>query len=82
MQKSANEVMSSIKKKREKDMLMLCQGLCLLNTFRGKNPASVKVQADGCYNNSLYSGVGKTLFQPSTQANYLFAENETDKSNL
>ena len=82
MQKSANEVLSTIKKENEIDMLMRCQGLRLLNTFRGKNPASVNVQADGCYNNSLYSGVGKTPFQPSTQAIYLFAENETDRNQI
>ena len=47
-----------------------------------KNPSAVNIQADGCYNNALYSGVGKTPFQPSTQAIYLFAENETDRNQI
>ena len=57
---------------------MRCQGLRDLNILRGKNPAAINIQSDGCYNNALYSGVGRTPFQPSTQAIYLFAENETD----
>ena len=36
------------------------------------------VQADGIYN-SLFSGVGKTPLQPSTQCSYVVAENVTPK---
>ena len=63
-------------------MQMRCQGLPHLNTLSWKNPAAVNIQADGCYYNSLYSGVGKTPFHHSTQAIYLFAENETDRNQI
>ena len=63
-------------------MQMRCQGLRDLNILRGKNPAAINIQSDGCYNNALYSGVGRTPFQPSTQAIYLFAENETDRNQI
>ena len=51
-------------------------GLRSINIIKGKNPATVNVQSDGCYNNALYSGVVKTPFQPSTQGIYFVAENE------
>ena len=59
-------------------MQMHCQGVRHLNTLPGENPASINIQSAGCYNNTLYSSVGKIPFQPSTQAIHLFAENETD----
>ena len=82
MQKSANTNMKVIMEENVKDMKLRCQELRSLNILSGKNPASVNVQADGCYNNALYSGVGKTPFQPSTQAIYLVAENETPKHQI
>ena len=82
MQKARNLVMNTITDKNKKDMQMRCQGLQDLNTLRGKNPAAINIQSDGCYNNALYSGVGRTPFQPSTQAIYLFAENETDRNQI
>ena len=82
MQKSANIVVDCVAEENRKDMLMRCQDLRLINSLRGKNPAAVNTQADGCYNNSLYSEVGKTPFQPSTQAIYLFAENETGRNQI
>ena len=39
----------------------------------------INIQADGINNNSLFSGVGKTHFQPSTQCSYVVAENMTPK---
>ena len=82
MQKAGNLVMNTITDENKKDMQMRCQGLRDLNTLRGKNPAAINIQSDGCYNNALHSGVGRTPFQPSTQAIYLFAENETDRNQI
>ena len=82
IQKAGNLVMNTITDENKKDMQMCCQGLRHLNTLRRKNPAAVIIQAGGCYNNALYSGVGKTPFQPSTQTIYLFAENETDRNQI
>ena len=80
MQKAGILVMNTITDENKKDMQMRCQGLRHLNTLRGKNPAAVNIQADGCYNTALYFGVGKTPLQPITKAIYLFAENETDRN--
>ena len=82
MQNAGNLVMNTIRDENKKDMQMRCQGLRHLNTLCGENPAAVNIQADGCYYNALYSGVGKTPFQPSTQAIYRFAENETDRNQI
>lgn len=82
MQKSANSIMEVVEGENKNDMILRCQDLQSINTLRGKNPAIVNVQSDGCYNNALYSGVGKTPFQPSTQAIYLVAENETPKHQI
>lgn len=44
---------------------------------------SIKFQSKhGQYNNNLYSGVGKTPFQPVTQASYTVAENVTFKKRI
>ena len=82
MQKAGNLVMNTITDENKKDIQMRCQGLRDLNILRGKNPAAINIQSDGCYNNALYSGVGRTPFQPSTQAIYLFAENEMDRNQI
>lgn len=82
MQKSANSTMEVVQEENKNDMRLRCQDLRSINTLKGKNPATVNVQSDGCYNNALYSGVGKTPFQPSTQAIYLVAENETPRHQL
>ena len=82
MQKCANTNMKVIMEENVKDMKLRCQELRSLNILSGKNPASVSFQEDGCYNNALYSGVGKTPLPPSTQAIYLVAENETPKHQI
>lgn len=83
MQKSANSVLDTVVQENRNDMILRCQDLRSINRLSGKkNPAAVNVQADGCYNNALYSGIGKTPFQPSTQALYLVAENETSKHQI
>ena len=82
MQKSANAALRTVTDENITDMRHRCQDLRLLKSLRGKNPRAVNVQSDGCYNNALYSGDGKTPFQPSTQAIYLVAENETPKHQI
>ena len=63
-------------------MMLRCQDLQSFKSLSGKDTKAVNVQADGCYNNALYSGVGQTPFQPSTQAIYVVAENETNKKQI
>ena len=59
------------------------QRLLQINKLRGlSNPENINVQSDGMYNNPLYSGVGKTPFQPATQTVYSVAENETKNHDI
>ena len=74
--------MPNIRKENIDDMMLRCQDLQSFKSFCGKDTKAVNVQTDGCYNNALYSGVGKTPFQPSTQAIYVVAENETNKKQI
>ena len=50
-----------------------------INKMRGHPESHIDVEGDGCYNNPLYSGIGKTPFQPATQSCYVVVENMTDK---
>ena len=74
--------MPNIRKENIDDMMLGCQDLQFFKSLCGKDTKAVNVQADGCYNNALYSGVGKTQFQPGTQAIYVVAENETNKKQI
>lgn len=78
LQKTANKVNKQIINENIKDMKRRRQRLKQINILRGlKSPENINVQSDGMYNNPLYSGVGKTPFQPATQMVYSVAENET-----
>ena len=49
-----------------------------INKYRNQtNPTAIDIEGDGIFNNKLYSGEGKTPFQPSTQKVYIVAENST-----
>ena len=74
--------MPNIRKENIDDMMLRCQDLQSFKSLCGKDTKAVNVQADGCCNNALYSGVGKTPFQPSTQDIYVVAENETNKKQI
>ena len=45
------------------------------NNIQGMHENEIHVQADGIYNNSLFSGVRKTPFQPEHQLSYIVEEN-------
>ena len=45
--------------------------------LRSGESCAIPVEGDACYNNPLYSGVGRTPFQPATQATYTVVENVT-----
>ena len=74
--------MPNIRKENIDDMMLRCQDLQSFKSLCGKDTKAVNVQADGYCNNALYSGVGKTPFQPSTQDIYVVAENETNKKQI
>ena len=50
-----------------------------INLLRGQPETEIAVQYDGMFNNPLYSGIGKTPFQPATQCSYSVVENVTNK---
>ena len=82
MHESANKILETVTRANKNDMKLRCEDLRSINNLQGKKTSAINVQADGCYNNALYSGVGKTPFQPSTQAIYLVAENETPNHSI
>ena len=53
-----------------------------VNKIRGMPENEIIFQADGMYNNSLFSGVVKTPFQPATQHSYVVAENVIPKAQV
>jgi hypothetical protein len=50
--------------------------------LRGAPQNEIAIQSDGVYNNSLWSGVTKTPYQPATQMAYIVAENVTGKHQI
>ena len=64
------------------DMSMRLQQLKKLNRWQGRPENEIPVQIDGVYNNNLYSGVGKTPFQPATQCTVTVAENITPRKQI
>lgn len=83
LQRRANIVMKEIEKANKKDMQRKREEIIEINRLRGKeDPNIISIQTDGMYNNPLYSGVGRTPFQPATQTVYSAAENITTKHNI
>lgn len=82
LQKRANAVSKIIEETNESDMKARRQQLKTINKFRNRPEHEIHIQADGQYNNNLYSGVGKTPFQPATQCTYTVAENMTEKKQI
>ncbi|KAK3106329.1 hypothetical protein FSP39_017781 [Pinctada imbricata] len=83
LQLAANKVGKAIVEENKKDMRRRSQRLKQINILRGiQTPENIHVQSDAVYNNPLYSGVGKTPFQPATQVVYTVAENETKKHEI
>lgn len=83
IQNTCNKVLPKIEEINKKDMNMRREKLKQIQTRDGKrNPNVINVQSDGMYNNNLYSGVGKTPFQPATQVIYSLAENITPQHEI
>ncbi|CAG2254295.1 unnamed protein product [Mytilus edulis] len=83
LQKRANKVLPEIININKEDMKARRKQLIEINTLRGrKDPGSVSLQADGAYNNALYSGIGKSPFQSATQVVYSVAKSETEDNSI
>ena len=77
LQKTANKVNPIIENANQQDMKSRRKLIKKINLYKNKPENQVSGECDGVYNNSLYSRVGRTPFQPATQAVLSFAENET-----
>ena len=82
LQKCATKVCEMIEKVNISDMKTRRAGLKRINLLRGRPENEISVQSDGIFNNPLYSGVGKTPFQPATQCSYSIVENITPKKQV
>ncbi|CAG2209081.1 unnamed protein product [Mytilus edulis] len=83
LQKRVNKVLPEIVNINKEDMKARRKQLIAINTLRErKDPGSVSLQADGAYNNAIYSGIGKTPFQPATQVVYSVAKAETEDKSI
>lgn len=83
LQRRANKVLKNIVDVNKMDLRKRKNEIIEINRLRGKeDPNTISVQMDGMYNNPLYSGVGRTPFQPATQTVYTAAENITTDHNI
>ncbi|XP_061167729.1 uncharacterized protein LOC133176644, partial [Saccostrea echinata] len=83
LQKTSNTVMQKVVTLNKSDMKKRCKKLVNINKLRGApNPNNIGIQCDGMYNNSLYSGVGETPFQPATQTVFSIAEDVTSSHEI
>ena len=78
LQNSGKLVSARVQQINEKDMQERRKTLIDINKYRNQtNPNAINIEGDGIFNNKLYSGVGKTPLQPSTQMLYTVAKNST-----
>lgn len=82
IQYTTNRVADEIQCANKSDMHLRRCNLKNIKKMRGSVENVIDVESDGMYNNALYSGVGKTPFQPATQCSYIMAENVTTKRQI
>ena len=82
LQKCANKVCKTIENVNKSDMKARRKTLRTINLLRGQPETEIAVQSDGMLNNPLYSGIGKTPFQPATQCSYSVVKNVTNKKQV
>ncbi|XP_045185911.1 uncharacterized protein LOC123543910 [Mercenaria mercenaria] len=82
LQENANKVNNIVVNENQKDMKRIRNELQEINKYRNRPANKINIQADGMYNNNLYGGVGRTPFQPATQATYTIAETITKKKQI
>lgn len=83
MQKKASQISKIIENENKKDMKKQLQHAKKIHQIaQGTSDSSIPMEGDGCYNNPLYSAVGKTPYQPATQVTYVVAEGVTRKRSV
>ncbi|CAC5424021.1 unnamed protein product [Mytilus coruscus] len=82
MQHTANAISEKVEEENMRDLQRQREKIKRIKKIRGENPDVVNIQSDCVYNNAIYSGIGRTPFQPATQCAYTVAENETYKHSI
>ena len=82
LQNICNDISDDIIDLNKVDMADQCAKLKEVKKYRNDPSLGIPVEGDGMYNNPLYSGVGKTPFQPATQVTYTVIENVTHKKKI
>ena len=82
MYTSAGKVCKEIERIHSIDMKSRRNVVKTVNKIRGMTENDVIVQADGIYNNNLFSSEGKNPFRPATKCSCVVAENVTLKNRL
>jgi len=82
MQKQANKVGEALVTLNEQDMQKHRTTTAKIQEYRGRKNEPIPAEGDGRYNNGLFSGGGRTPFQPATQTVYSLAENVTPKKKI
>ena len=83
LQRAANVVGEAITEANVGDMRDQCTKLRDLNKATGKPyHGPIPAEADGTYNNAIYSKVGKSPFQAATQVDFTVSENLTPEKKI
>jgi hypothetical protein len=83
MQKTANKICDQLIEVNKDDMSAQRQHLQEVNRLRGLGEdAGIRAEADGRYNNPLWSGGGRCPGQPATQATAIIVENVTPRKKI
>lgn len=83
LQRAANNVGEAITEANNIDMREQCSKLRELNKTIGKPyHGPIPAEADGTYNNAIYSKVGKSPFQAASQVDFTVSENLTPEKKI
>ena len=80
--KMNRKISRKIINENKKDMGQRLEQIKKLNTVKGLPQNQIAAEVDGVYNNTLYSGVGRTPFQAATQVVLTVCENMTPKKQI
>ena len=82
MQKSSNTVCQNIECTNMRDMAEHRKDVKEFNSMIGNKTDIIDIQCDSTYNNAIYSGVGRTPFQPATQCTHILVEDTTPEKKV
>lgn len=82
MQKSSNTVCQNIECTNMRDIAEHRKDVKEFNSMIGNKTDIIDIQCDSTYNNAIYSGVGRTPFQPATQCTHILVEDTTPEKKV